>query len=533
MCRQFGSTISAFASCALVCSLRSMSSPVKIFASEEGDVDAFTASLPATRPESESGASTASTPLQLQLSKNMMVCVICEQRCRKSHTRWGPCCRKDIEAAEKDASKQGDGHVKAWEEAKAQDETLRLAVLRYKLKCPSKGQGTKRDSMDWVEFWKETERVTTTGERNKGEMMELCEWVKWREHRRGESAPDATKKWLEHEQNSAIDRDNLGENGALRLALKTVQEFWGGQENNVRSKQVKGTKRAKLTEKNADPSQFMTNLGARSEADVAFLGPHAKTFGIGVQVQIDPSAPSPSTPGGTGGQRKKAITGAAAEDVGGTPIGPKKPAAFDIDVERADAKVQSKARINDLVKDLDKFRGNAKAAKEEYEELGEVAWAASMAEHYEIAKIRFQFAEAVASSADVLTKFISQHIGMPPMPKFNELACVQLYRDMVQKLGEGATSEDDLKMAISEVANQEALYTTLNEHLSKCSLNLSRNLKQGQRRSDLAKKKEATDADKAAQKLKEQNRRIGRASRRRSSTWRVSMRPSRAWRQAS
>ena len=120
------------------------SSPQQIFSEAESDALSVASGLDTTPPPSEGGKSSHSNSGSLQLGKQFMACVVCEQRCKKSHAKWGACCRTDVDAVAADAERQGDEQLQVWYEANNTDFGLRTAVLSYKLSCPSRGQGQRR-----------------------------------------------------------------------------------------------------------------------------------------------------------------------------------------------------------------------------------------------------------------------------------------------------------------------------------------------------------------------------------------------------
>ena len=120
-----------------------------------------------------------------------------------------------------------------------------------------------------------------------------------------------------------------------------------------------------------------------------------------------------------------------------------------------------------------------------------------MAEQYEIVKLRLNYAVAVSTvgrrgwaGEDALNTYIGTHSGEPPMPNFDKIWRLKNYELNARNFGEGAEIEDALRQAISDQAEQDALYTSLVDHLRKCSDNLSKNMKQGERRLVAATKKE-------------------------------------------
>ena len=75
------------------------------------------------------------------LKKNEMWCQICGERTKKSNKRAGPCCRKDVEAAEANAKRQGGEQLEAWDAlCKGPVDKWRQAILEFKASCPSKGR---------------------------------------------------------------------------------------------------------------------------------------------------------------------------------------------------------------------------------------------------------------------------------------------------------------------------------------------------------------------------------------------------------
>ena len=91
--------------------------------------------------------------------------------------------------------------------------------------------------------------------------------------------------------------------------------------------------------------------------------------------------------------------------------------------DRAAARLSAKGAAKRLDGDLQLNRSKNTAAKEAYESKQDLAWAASMAEHYEIGKSRHSFVEALFTSAVELKKFIEGHTGLEPMTKFKSIVC--------------------------------------------------------------------------------------------------------------
>ena len=446
-----------------------MASPSKnVFASDEAD-DVFS-----------SAGSHCSDASSLKLGKNFMTCIICEQKCKKTHTKWGACCRKDVEAAVTDAEKQDEEALDAFNEARKTDDGFRLAVLRYKTSCPSRGKGLSRGTMDWAEFAKEMKTISHSGKKDKGEMMELCEWIQWRKHRRGEDSPTATQKWLDFERDSSIERDNDGENGALRLALRLKATWSAGQKRETVETTRSCSKRQKVTDKNRE--EMLACDHHATMQDIAFLGERAKQFGL-------TAVASSGSPASAGDKSKGASASSGNKKSTTSRQGSEK--IFDLAVEGAEARIAASAMSKTLTKAFDAALVLVAKAKDSYEKKKEFEWAASMAEHYEIAKVRLRLAQAVAESADAVSAFAQTHDGLAPLAGYRNIVSRARFLEMASGLGKDAQSEEQLKAAITQHAQQEALWSAMVEHLGKCAENLSRNIKQGERRSASAAKAEA------------------------------------------
>ena len=137
------------------------------------------------------------------LKRGEMLCVICSCATKKAKNRWGNCCRKDVEAAEKSAIQGGDSNQAVWAEKKEQDDSLRQAVLAFRKASPAQGRGMKRNNFDWVSYKRVVEETKQQGDGFEGEMMDKVEFVRLRFHRRGEVENTASLIWKQMELHKA------------------------------------------------------------------------------------------------------------------------------------------------------------------------------------------------------------------------------------------------------------------------------------------------------------------------------------------
>ena len=118
------------------------------------------------------------------LKASEMVCMICDQICKRGKKRWGLCCAKDVEAAQNNASRQGPDQKQAFEDAKNDASKFKEMVAEFRLKCPSTGQGSRRPCFDFVQYMKTQSQGHKLQDGVKGEYMAFAEFVSWHKEKK-------------------------------------------------------------------------------------------------------------------------------------------------------------------------------------------------------------------------------------------------------------------------------------------------------------------------------------------------------------
>ena len=161
-------------------------------------------------------------------------CKVCLQE--KAIPRQCYCtqCKKDVQACQADAIQSGR---KAFYEEQCKTEAaFRKMVLAYQRDCKSRGQGRRRDKMNWGRFQDILFREKTTAS---GTHRQTKHYEAWEKYYTGEgySVQEAFAEW-----NKSPFADNAGPNGSERRHVPMYMFFAAMVESGSRAESVTGTK---------------------------------------------------------------------------------------------------------------------------------------------------------------------------------------------------------------------------------------------------------------------------------------------------
>ena len=121
-----------------------------------------------------------------KLDKGMMLCQICLKPCKRSRKRYGACCRKDCEAAESSALRQGGEEQAAWKRCYSDVAKWRQAVLEYKLSCPAQGRGKARAEFKFTRLEQRDETSVSFRRGFDGEFMSFDQFLAFQREKKKE-----------------------------------------------------------------------------------------------------------------------------------------------------------------------------------------------------------------------------------------------------------------------------------------------------------------------------------------------------------
>jgi hypothetical protein len=163
-------------------------------------------------------------------------CRICLQEKTVARAPYCVQCRKDLAACKEDADKSGRKDY--FEEQTRTESGLRKLILTYQRECKSRGQGRKRDRMDWGRYqetlFKEKHVLTGTERR-------MMTYSAWETHyiAQGYSPADAAEKWDEADTQGA---DKNGPNGTERRFMEFFEYQRREEITGSRHESIAGTK---------------------------------------------------------------------------------------------------------------------------------------------------------------------------------------------------------------------------------------------------------------------------------------------------
>ena len=108
-----------------------------------------------------------------------MLCAICGKVARKSKKKYGLCCHKDVEAALANAKRGGAAQLKAFEEARGDDDQFRELVLQFQKASPSNGPGAPRKQFDFCHWIRKQTKKDAVQDGSYGEYYHKSEFIQW------------------------------------------------------------------------------------------------------------------------------------------------------------------------------------------------------------------------------------------------------------------------------------------------------------------------------------------------------------------
>jgi hypothetical protein len=127
------------------------------------------------------------------------------------------CCREDVDFCQNDAKASSPWSPEALEYFNNQAEDpdqFKEFIMRYKMQCPSRGQGRPRDPFDWAQELQTHSKESSEG--FEGEMMDFDQFVAWGKVKHNATHEQALAHWLEIESNTPVEKRDIEGFGANR-----------------------------------------------------------------------------------------------------------------------------------------------------------------------------------------------------------------------------------------------------------------------------------------------------------------------------
>jgi hypothetical protein len=281
------------------------------------------------------------------------VCSVCGEEGKKTMQSYLACCRKDVEAAENDAKASSAEALEHFKNQAKDPDQLKEIIMRYRLQCPSRGQGRPRDAFDWLQEIQTHSKESLTGEGFEGEMMDFLEFAAWYKARRGASHEQCLAHWLEIEAKTPVEkRDNEGfganrEPGKQRLPVVTkAAGFFGTTQNRLSNSVTLSTRAAKSSAKKADKT--IVDLGEAGVTDA--MASQMEGMGVSPETLKIPKGSSGWKP-----DKRKSDKDKKDGDPGDLPTPEKRPKIFDLETAKADHKKEAKGYVQAIKTANDKL----------------------------------------------------------------------------------------------------------------------------------------------------------------------------------
>ena len=306
-------------------------------------------------------------------ARTTVVCSVCgeegkKMRKRKRRAPYLACCRKDVEAAENDAKNSSAEALEHFKNQAKDPDQLKEIIMRYRLQCPSRGQGRTRDAFDWLQEIQTHSKESLTGEGFEGEMMDFLEFAAWYKGKRGASHEQCLAHWLEIEAKTPLEkRDNDGfganrEPGKQRLPVVTKADgFFGKTQNRLSNAVTLSTRAAKSSVKKAD--KMIVDIGEAGVTDAM----KSQMEGMGVSPETL-KIPKGSIGSGWKPDKRKGDKDKKDGDPDDLPTPEKRPKIFDLETAKADHKKEAKGYVQAIKTANDKL---VKTTEETLESLQE------------------------------------------------------------------------------------------------------------------------------------------------------------------
>ena len=250
-------------------------------------------------------------------------CAICELEDACGASAYCKACRKDVDACERDASRQGNKEF--FDSQRKVEAKLRLMVKDYKRSAPSKGvKGRKRDDFDWVRYIEATTSRVVMRRGWKMVMMDRFEYIDFHVSKKKLTEEEIFTQWASDLQTLDDDlQDKRGPKGFEERVAVKVEEFIVGETETALSRTVeRGTKPLKAGNvSNEDMAAMNRSL---QETGVTFAAPafHGISRGAGLALGDDAGRSSLRLSANTTELTSGAITGWAPGPVPHLPATP-------------------------------------------------------------------------------------------------------------------------------------------------------------------------------------------------------------------
>ena len=298
-----------------------------------------------------------------------VVCSVCGEEGKKTQQSYLACCRSDVEACQKDAKASSPEALEHFNNQAKDPDQLKEVIMRYRMQCPSRGQGRTRDAFDWLQEIQTHSKESLTGEGFEGEMMDFLEFAAWYKGKRGASHEQCLAHWLEIEAKTPLEkRDNDGfgpnrEPGKQRLPVVTkAAGFFGKTQNRLSNAVTLSTRAAKSSVKKAD--KMIVDIGEAGVTDAM----KSQMEGMGVSPETL-KIPKGSIGSGWKPDKRKGDKdkkdGDPDDDL---PTPEKKAKIFDLETAKADHKKEAKGYVQAIKTANDKL---VKTTEETLESLQE------------------------------------------------------------------------------------------------------------------------------------------------------------------
>ena len=148
--------------------------------------------------------------------KTTVMCSVCGEEGKKTAQSYLACCRKDVEACQNDAKASSPEALEYFNNQAEDPDQFKEFIMRYKMQCPSRGQGRPRDPFDWAQELQTHSKESIKSEGFEGEMMDFEEFAAWEKVKRNATHEQALAHWLEIESNTPVEKRDIEGFGANR-----------------------------------------------------------------------------------------------------------------------------------------------------------------------------------------------------------------------------------------------------------------------------------------------------------------------------
>ena len=179
-------------------------------------------------------------------ARTTVVCSVCGEEGKKmisddERDRWKrkrrrapylACCRKDVDFCQNDAKASSPEALEYFNNQAEDPDQFKEFIMRYKMQCPSLGQGRPRDPFDWAQELQTHSKESSEG--FESEMMDFDQFMAWGKVKRNATHKQALARWLEIESNTPVEKRDIEgfdanqEPGRARLPIVTKVHGFSG-----------------------------------------------------------------------------------------------------------------------------------------------------------------------------------------------------------------------------------------------------------------------------------------------------------------